>query len=504
VPALRAFARIWVVLLLGGVATVALPEQAGAQTSVPPGYQVAVDEYLAPGVEHLRFVRPQPPLVVNVARISQGAPVTLRAVLSNERLAGSAPLLERTTSMCLRVRCIVGVNADFFSVGGQPLGGLVTDGQLLRSPSSTHHQLSVTREGKLEAGNFDWSGKLVPTDLRPLELDAVNVPRTADKVVLFTPAFGPSTGAAAGGAEIGLRLIEPMGRLRLGQTALVELVSFSEGQADSAIPADGALLSAEGKAAEGLRQLWRRVQSGAAGARALLRLETSDDVIESVGGSPILVREGKRWFADAGDDFTNGRHPRTLVGWTGDGDVLLVTADGRQPGVSVGMSLTDAADFLLGMGAVDGINLDGGGSTTFVANGAILNQPSDVAVRRGGQEVIQHGAGPGDRVIGHIERPVVSALAVVPSNEVAVPPVDPLAGPSLGLPQALALPVSTSTDPGSVPGGALPALVSRSTPELTDPVGPAAIAFAMVSVTAMAIWMVRQRGFTRKPSTHVR
>jgi hypothetical protein len=500
VPALRAFARIWVVLLLGGAATVALPEPAGAQVSVPLGYRVAVHEGLAPGVEHLRFVRPQPPLVVNVARIAPGAPVTLRAVLSNEQLAGSEPLLERTTSMCLRVRCIVGVNADFFSQG-QPLGGLITDGQLLRSPSSTHHQLSVTREGKLEAGSFDWSGKLVPTDLRPLSLDGVNVARSPDKVVLFTPAFGPSTNAAAGGAEIALRLIEPIGRLRLGQTALVELVSFSEGQADSAIPADGALLSGEGKAAEALRQLWRRVQSGAAGARALLRLETSDDVIESVGGSPILVREGKRWFADAGDDFTNGRHPRTLVGWTGDGDVLLVTADGRQPGVSVGMSLAEAADFLLGMGAIDGINLDGGGSTTFVANGAILNRPSDLAVRRGGQEIIQHGAGPGDKVIGHVERPVVSALAVVPNNEVAVPPVDPLAGPSLDLPQALALPVSTSSDPGSVPGGALPALVSRSTPELTDPVGPAALAFAMVSAAAVGTWMVRRRGLVRGLTT---
>jgi hypothetical protein len=502
VPALRAVARIWVVLLLGGVATVALPEPAGAQTSIPTGYQVTVHEVLAPGVEHLRLVRSTSPLVLNVARVTAGAPVSLRAVLSNEQVAGSEPLLERTTSMCLRVRCIVGVNADFFN-GGQPLGGLVTGGQLLRSPSSTHHQVSVTRDGKLEAGSFDWTGKLVPTDLRPLELGAVNAARTPDKVVLYTPAFGPSTGGGGGGAEIALRMIEPAGRLRLGQTALVELVSLSEGQANSAIPADGGLLSGEGKAADALRQLWRRVQSGAAGSRALLRLETSDDVTESVGGSPILIRDGKRWFADAGDDFTNGRHPRTLVGWTAAGDVLLVTADGRQPGVSVGMTLPEAADFLLALGAVEGVNLDGGGSTTFVANGSIVNKPSDVAVRRGGQEVIQHGAGPGERVIGHVERPVVSALAVVPSNEVAVPPVDPLAGFSLDLPQALALPVPTSSDPGSVPGGAFPALVSRSTPELNDPDGPAAIAAAMVVAAAVGTWMLRRRSLPRGSTNHV-
>jgi hypothetical protein len=503
VPALRAVARIWVVLLLGGAATVALPEPAGSQTSIPPGYQVTVHDTLAPGVDHLRLVRPAPsPLVVNVARVAAGAPVSLRAVLSNEQVAGAEPQLERTTSMCLRVRCIVAVNADFFSAG-QPLGGLVSQGQLLRSPSSTHHQISVSRDGKLEAGSFDWTGKLVPTDLRPLEFGGVNVARTPDKIVLYTPAFGPSTGAPPTGAEIALRMINPGGRLRLGQTALVEMVSLTEGQANSAIPADGALLSGEGRAADVLRQLWRRVQSGAAGRQALLRLETSDDVVESVGGSPVLVRDGRRWFADAGDDFTNGRHPRTMVGWTAAGEVMLVTADGRQPGMSVGMTLAEAADFLLALGAVEGLNLDGGGSTTFVANGAILNQPSDVAVRRGGQEVIQHGAGPGERVIGRVERPVVSALAVVPSNEVAVPAVDPLAGLALDLPQALALPVPTSTDPGSVPGGALPALVSRNTSEPDDPEGLAAVAAAMVAAAAVGTWMVRQRLHPRGSTHHV-
>jgi phosphodiester glycosidase len=485
-------ARIGVVLMLGGAVTVGLSEPAWAETPVPAGYQVTVRENLAPGVEHLRLVRSQPPLVVHVARVAPDAPVTLRAVLSNEQVAGSEPLLERTTSMCLRVRCIVATNADFFS-SGQPLGGLITDGQLLRSPSSSHHQLSVTRDGKLEAGSFEWSGKLVPTDLRALSLDGVNVPRTADGIVLFTPAFGPSTEASAGGAEISLRLVEPGGPLRLGQTAMVELVSFGEGQANSPILPDGAVLSGQGKGAEALRQLWHRVRSGAAGSRALLRLETADDVVESVGGSPILIREGKRWFTDPGDAFTDGLHPRTLVGWTAAGDALLVTVDGRQPGVSVGMSLPEAADLLLALGAVDGINLDGGGSTTFVANGAILNQPSDVAVRRRGQEAIQHSAGAGEKVIGHVERPVVSALAVVPSNEVAVPAVDPLAGLSLGLPQALALTVPTSSDPGSVPGGALPALVSRSAPELGGPLVPTAIAFAMLSAAAVGTWMVRRR-----------
>ena len=179
---------------------------------------------------------------------------------------------------------------------------------------------------------------------------------------------------------------------------------------------------------------------------------------ESLGGSPILIRNGARWFADAANDFTRGRQPRTLVGWNPAGEKLLVTVDGRQPDTSVGMSLAEAADLLLALGATDGINLDGGGSTTFVAGGTVVNTPSDVAVRRGDCEAIQHLASPGQDVIGHVERPVTSALAVVPKNEVSVPTVPATDRGGLRRPGP-DLAARPSTDPGSVPGGGVPALV---------------------------------------------
>ena len=159
------------------------------------------------------------------------------------------------------------------------------------------------------------------------------------------------------------------------------------------------MLSADGAGADALRSLWARVSSGAASNQAFLRLESTDvDVRESVGGSPILVKDGKRWFTDPGDNFTNGRHPRTLVGWTPGGDTLLVTVDGRQPGVSVGMTLHEATDLLIGLGATEGINLDGGGSTTFVRGGSVVNSVSDVQVRSGGKTLVRHSVQKGDTV----------------------------------------------------------------------------------------------------------
>jgi hypothetical protein len=61
------------------------------------------------------------------------------------------------------------------------------------------------------------------------------------------------------------------------------------------------------------------------------------------------------------------RHPRTAAGVTADGRTLiLVVIDGRQPGHSIGVTLPELADIMIGLGAVDALNLDGGGSSTFV------------------------------------------------------------------------------------------------------------------------------------------
>jgi hypothetical protein len=510
---------------LGAVAlTIGLAGPAwAADMPIPAGFTVTARDRAAEGVEHIVLSKTAPPMVVNVARITAGAPVSLRAVLSNDTVAGDEdkPRLETTSRMCARVHCLLGINADFAGVGtDQPLGAFVTDGELLRSPSNTHHQLSLTGDGRLTDQTFAWTGRLMTTDLKELSFDGVNVDRAPGKIVLYTPAFGPTTKTASPGVDLVVRVVEPAGEFRLGQTALVEVLALNEGAQDGPIPPGGAVLSADGAGADALRALWIRVSSGAALNRALLRIESSDVVRESVGGSPILVKDGKRWFTDPGDNFTNGRHPRSVVGWTPGGDTLLVTVDGRQPEASVGMTLHEATDLMIALGATEAINLDGGGSTTFVRNGSVVNRVSDVQVRSGGKTVTRHSVQKGDKLVGHVERPVASALVVVPSIAVSVPPVDPLAGVALGLrEQALALPGGTSAspwvtasaargdgsgrsagtlaagDPASAPDGRLPALVGPR-PAVGSPFVRVAVVLDVLALTVVACGalIVRRRG----------
>lgn len=458
-PRAGVLAALLALLMLAGPA----PQAEAIELRVPEGYAVSHREPLADGVVQFTLTRRDPSQSVQVAWVAEDAPVALRSVLANNRLSGPRPRLERTSAMCARINCIAAVNADFaFPDTNEPVGAVVSHRELMRSPNREHHQLHIGADGELSTGTgLDWQGTLMATDLRDLTVNGVNIPRRPDQLVLYTPTHGPWTGTNPHGIEIPFEVLRPEGRIRLGQTALVRFHGRHEG-GGSRIPDNGGVLSGHGEQAHELNRLWQRVESGYAANEALLRLESPQEVSESVGGSPILVREGRVWFSDAPTSFVRGRHPRTLAGWTAAGDKLLVTVDGRQPGHSTGMTLREAAHLMIGLGAVEAINLDGGGSTTFVAHGQVRNLPSDRKVDRDGRTRIVATTRDGDRVHGNVERPVVNALAIVPRGGGPAEPVSPLDPDDVALPQALSS--VPPADPASSPEDAMPGLISVPPP----------------------------------------
>ena len=107
-----------------------------------------------------------------------------------------------------------------------------------------------------------------------------------------------------------------------------------------------------------------------------------DQIQEAVGGSVYLVKDGKPVVTSAAD-YYNSRHSRTCVGITAEGKVIMMVLDGRQEPFSAGGSAEELAQIMLDAGCVTAINLDGGGSTTFVAKQegsntlTVVNRPSD-------------------------------------------------------------------------------------------------------------------------------
>lgn len=104
------------------------------------------------------------------------------------------------------------------------------------------------------------------------------------------------------------------------------------------------------------------------------------DVWNAVGGFQIVLKNGK--VVDNPPDYNKGLvHPRTGVGISGDGRFLyFLVIDGRQEGFSVGATVKEVGAWLKSLGAAEGINMDGGGTSTLVIAGAagkpkVLNQP---------------------------------------------------------------------------------------------------------------------------------
>ncbi|MNI45003.1 hypothetical protein D3C73_994050 [compost metagenome] len=94
---------------------------------------------------------------------------------------------------------------------------------------------------------------------------------------------------------------------------------------------------------------------------------------------PTLLKDGKKQTIP--NQWKNRKEPRTLIGHFSNGDLLFIVIDGRQKGSS-GVTLEEAQDKLLEFNVRDAYTLDGGGSSSFVYNGKVLNNPSDGAERK--------------------------------------------------------------------------------------------------------------------------
>ena len=107
---------------------------------------------------------------------------------------------------------------------------------------------------------------------------------------------------------------------------------------------------------------------------------------DAIGGGPRIVEDGKdvavnnywKEVFDAGGTAGLSRQPRTAIGVTNDNRLILLVCDGRNMRESCGLTLSELAAKMISLGAVDAMNLDGGGSSTFVGkDGEVLNRPSD-------------------------------------------------------------------------------------------------------------------------------
>ena len=336
---------------------------------------------LLPGVVYSRQVEftAHGPVVMHL--ISAPKPTglfALKPILSNDAILGR----ERVTSMQRRVSAeatVAGVNGDLFSwTDGQPTGGLIRGGVLDRTPADFRSTIGIDTDGVLHvervllAGTWQGSGQR--------RILGINESPRAGGTTLYTPAWGARTPQESGGAQAILR---PFPATK-PNTPLTSTVTQYVSGGNQPIPPDGAVLVARGAQAGFLSA------EAPVGSNITILLTLTPpwtNVLEALGGGPIVVRDGKPVFRSF-EGFTTEqlaqRHPRTGVGQTADGRIILVAVDGRQPGYSTGLTNFELALTMMRLGCVTASALDAGGSTTMAFDGKVLNRPSD----RGGERAV--------------------------------------------------------------------------------------------------------------------
>jgi exopolysaccharide biosynthesis protein len=342
------------------------------------------------------------PWAIRVVTTDPKASVSIEASHGSElRSAETVP------SMAASERAVVALNGSFFATGtGDPVGVYVRNGKLLSEALNGRTALIVSDDAAPRMTELRTEMTITSPDGSHRELDGVDrlpgkilgcggvggdtlgdgitpVSRPEhyiscvdpDEVVLFTSEWGATTPPDGGLEAV------------LGPDSVVRELRWTSGP----IPASGSVLRGIGQGAA-----WLGTHA-TAGSRVSVASKILDLIgaevpltpsVNILSAGPALVREGKVRVNVKANGMTNPgsgtanltatlRHPRTMAGVDAAGRLLLVTVDGRRPAKSVGLTLAEGAALMKWLGAVDAVNLDGGGSTTLVIKDRLRNEPVD-------------------------------------------------------------------------------------------------------------------------------
>lgn len=400
--------RLSVVVLLAAVAALLSPAGAAPVRAQEAGEAAAasttVEERRIPvfaGLERRQLalrLDDGRPAVANVLAFAETDPtLELRPVLGR----GLVPGLETVAGMGQRVLPaggVAGVNGGFWlnEPVGDPNGYYAEDGLLISEAQTQgagpRGAAASLPDGRLLLDRLDSQQDVTVGSAAPARLNGVNRGHTArdgdHASFVYTRAFGSSVAVRAlsrEGNRLPLRAFTVSGlQPRASGVAEGQVSAVRTSDGDVVIPDGGAVIVSHGDHAT-------RFAAATIGDAARVGVGLHPAVTErsqwaslrhGLAAGPLIVQHGERtdprtWETEGFNPGThsNVRHPRSAIGRTAEGQVLLVTVDGRQPGYSVGMTMHELSHLLRRLGAAEGLSLDGGGSTQMATDGQVRNRP---------------------------------------------------------------------------------------------------------------------------------
>jgi len=323
------------------------------------------------------------PVSIHVLKIDRSQKdLTFFSAHAGTKVLGVSYLADQARTVPREVgRAIAAVNGDFYdrdnpTYAGDPRGLQIINGELTSAPDTVCVWFDAEGNPHLDevTGDFNvtWpSGRKIPFGL--------NQRRRTGMAVLYTPTYGPST-RTSGGREL---ILEKDGEspwlpFQAGENyrARVRAVSTNS---NTRLAPDVMVLSFA-------PDVVAKLPAVIPGDLLQLSTVTTPDlkgVKMAIAGGPAIIKNGKAFSLRTPPPGSPGGyaeaskyqpHPRSAVGWSPT-HVYLVTVDGRQPGLSLGMRLADLAEFMEKLGCTEAMNLDGGKSAQMWLNGQIMNSP---------------------------------------------------------------------------------------------------------------------------------
>ncbi|MGO8699608.1 MAG: phosphodiester glycosidase family protein [Limisphaerales bacterium] len=336
-----------------------------------------------PGLAYTNSRIAEVPWSIHVVQVERANPnYQIRSVHARDRAVGLDTLSDQVGLIHpAEGAAVAAISGDYYerekAYAGAPRGLQIVDGELLSGPSGeASFWINAIGEPHIERTqslfHVTWpDGTTAKFGL--------NGERRPDGLELYTEEIGTST-QTKGGCELVLTRAAPGPwlPLRIGQNYVARVEEIRQA-GDTPMTSNCVVLSV---GPDFPRACLAKLEPG-----ALLRLSTDSQpalhgIRMAISGGPILVRDGRREKinAEPGQAYEISsmaeRHPRAAVGWNKT-SFFLVEVDGRQKGLSAGMTLDELGKLLLDLGCEQAMNLDGGGSAVLWYNGEVRNSPAD-------------------------------------------------------------------------------------------------------------------------------
>lgn len=363
------------VLSLMIIASIAFPGAVHAERAVR---LIENGQHIGPGTyyRNMNYITPNGNFMVNMVEARFDAEyLKVEVADGGDSIVNKPVTYQALRNTSENQRVISAVNGDFFdmtTIKGLTYGTSIIEGEI-KTAVQTSTVLGITENGECFIDTLNMEGAFAYKD-KQVPIHAVNRLRWVDQAMLYTPSFGKTTLNTVAGTDLIIRGVElPLKANRVYSGVIEKIVPNTK---NTEIPADGVVVSLHGKALE-------QLAGAAVGEEINFHVNLDKQNLNfALSGAPRILENGQPSAELAERKDSKQRNPRTAVGIK-DNKLYMVTVDGRQPGYSDGMNLYEMAEFFLGQGVTDAINLDGGGSTTMAvrrqgdAAAKLVNNPSD-------------------------------------------------------------------------------------------------------------------------------